>query len=572
VADHADLAAGVLVVGGGLAGAWAALSAAQHGADVILVDKGYCGTSGVTATAGVGHWYLPPEARAAEVAARTGAGGDLTEPDVMYRTMEVAWQRLPELDPYYPWPVRDGRPNRATSVRGPEYMRIMRARVRRAGVTILDHHPAIELLVHDDGSVGGAAGIRLQQGGTWTCRASAVILATGGTAFLSRLLGANNNTADGHLMAAEAGARFSGMEFSCFYTVAAAHSTMTRAFPFMYGTYRDCEGNEMPFKNFQTGLPMIARALVRGPVTVVLDQMPRRTRERLAHVQPNFLLPLLRKGIDPFKDQFPITLRGEGTIRGTGGIALTGAECQAGVEGLYAAGDVASREPIVGAASGGGQPNSAWCVASGTWSGQAAARRAAADQAASGRTRAIGAAGTAGAVGRSGIRVTRTVDAGPQALTVGDIEAIRGTVSRELNDIDKNMLRTGDGMRRSLAVLDELWIQLAGHATGAADRDGLRAREAAALVAAGRWVLNSAIAREESRGMHHRTDAPDRDPWFTRRITTSGRTTVLTTLAPVTEHQAAEPLAVEHRAAEHQAAKHQAGKEPAGERMETVVS
>jgi succinate dehydrogenase/fumarate reductase flavoprotein subunit len=58
--NHVELTAGVLVIGGGLAGTWAALTAAQHGADVVLVDKGYCGTSGVTATAGVGHWYLPP--------------------------------------------------------------------------------------------------------------------------------------------------------------------------------------------------------------------------------------------------------------------------------------------------------------------------------------------------------------------------------------------------------------------------------------------------------------------------------------------------------------------------------
>jgi succinate dehydrogenase/fumarate reductase flavoprotein subunit len=539
LADHVDLTAGVLVIGGGLAGAWAALSAAQQGADVILVDKGYCGTSGVTATAGVGHWYLPPEARAAEVAARTSAGGDLTEPDVMYRTMEVAWQRLPELDPYYPWPVRDGQPNRATSVRGPEYMRVMRARVRRAGVTILDHHPATELLLNGEGSVAGASGIRLQQGGSWTCRAPTVILATGGTAFLSRLLGANNNTADGHLMAAEAGARLSGMEFSCFYTVAAAHSTMTREFPFMYGTYRDCEGSELPFQSFQTGLEMIARALTRGPVTVVLDQMPRPTRERLAHVQPNFLLPLLRKGIDPYKDPFPVTLRGEGTIRGTGGIALTGPQCQAGVEGLYAAGDVASREPIVGAASGGGMPNSAWCVASGTWSGQAAARQAAAAQAAGRRTWATGATG---ATRPAGISTAEAGVAGPRALTADDIAAIRGTVSRELNDIDKNMLRTGEGMRRSLALLDDLWTQLASHGSGIADRDGLRAREAAALVAAGRWVLSSAIARQESRGMHHRTDVPDRDPWFTRRITTGGLDTVLTTLAPASEQCAGDRL------------------------------
>jgi hypothetical protein len=144
----------------------------------------------------------------------------------------------------------------------------MRARVRRAGVTVLDHHPATELLSLRDGAVAGASGLRLQEGGTWTCRAAAVILATGGTAFLSRLLGANNNTADGHLMAAEAGAELAGMEFSCYYTVAAAHSTMTRSFPFVYGTYRDGDGNVLAVDTPRAALPVIARALTRGPVTV----------------------------------------------------------------------------------------------------------------------------------------------------------------------------------------------------------------------------------------------------------------------------------------------------------------
>jgi succinate dehydrogenase/fumarate reductase flavoprotein subunit len=541
LADHLDLTAGVLVVGGGLAGAWAALSAAQQGADVVLVDKGYCGTSGVTATAGVGHWYLPPEAREAEIAERSRAGGDLTVPDRMRATMEMAWQRLPELDPYYPWPVRDGRPDRRSSVRGPEYMRVMRARARRAGVTILDHHPATELLLHGDGSVAGASGIRLQEGGTWSCSASAVILATGGTAFLSRLLGANNNTADGHLMAAEAGARFSGMEFSCYYTVAAANSTMTRSFPFMYGTYRDCDGNELVFQSFKTGLPKIARALIRGPVTVVLDRMPSQTRERLPHVQPNFLLPLLRTGIDPFKDPFPVTLRGEGTIRGTGGITLADPDCQTAVAGLYAAGDVASRQPIVGAASGGGQPNSAWCVASGTWSGRAAARRAAENPAA----RRHASRGTL-----SGVVGWTDADA--------DTEEVRRTISRELNDLDKNMFRTGEGLRRSLALLDDLWAQVTAHASGGGGRQGtagqgtdgkeagrraLRARETVALLAAGRWVLNSAIVRQESRGMHHRVDAPDQDPQFRATVSSWGLDTVRTAVEPAAARQVAESVA-----------------------------
>jgi succinate dehydrogenase/fumarate reductase flavoprotein subunit len=72
--DALSLTTDVLVVGGGMAGAWAASSAAKAGARVMLVDKGYCGTSGVTATAGPGHWWAPPQAREAVVANRIKAG------------------------------------------------------------------------------------------------------------------------------------------------------------------------------------------------------------------------------------------------------------------------------------------------------------------------------------------------------------------------------------------------------------------------------------------------------------------------------------------------------------------
>ena len=50
--NHALLSADVLVVGGGPAGTWAAIKAAQAGADVVLVDKGRCGSSGATASVG----------------------------------------------------------------------------------------------------------------------------------------------------------------------------------------------------------------------------------------------------------------------------------------------------------------------------------------------------------------------------------------------------------------------------------------------------------------------------------------------------------------------------------------
>lgn len=72
-----DLTTDVLVVGGGPAATWAALKAAQAGADVVLADKGYCGTSGATASGGTGVWYVPPNpaAREAAVASRERLGG-----------------------------------------------------------------------------------------------------------------------------------------------------------------------------------------------------------------------------------------------------------------------------------------------------------------------------------------------------------------------------------------------------------------------------------------------------------------------------------------------------------------
>jgi succinate dehydrogenase/fumarate reductase flavoprotein subunit len=63
----------------------------------------------------------------------------------------------------YPFPFDDeGNPYRA-NLRGPDYMRFMRQRAIAAGVRILDHHPALELL-WADGAIAGAAGIHPGEG------------------------------------------------------------------------------------------------------------------------------------------------------------------------------------------------------------------------------------------------------------------------------------------------------------------------------------------------------------------------------------------------------------------------
>jgi succinate dehydrogenase/fumarate reductase flavoprotein subunit len=484
-----ELTADVLVVGGGLAATWTALAAAQAGGDVVLADKGYCGTSGVTATAGVTHWFVRPEDHERAVTERHAHAGGLADPEQALRVLRTTWDRLPTLDRYYPFPVHDGRPDRTNNVRGPEYLRAMRGLVHRAGVRILDHHPALELLLRPDGSVGGAAGVRRQAGGTWRVRAGAVVLATGGTAFRSHLLGSRGNTGDGHLMAVEAGARLSGLEFSNYYTLAPAYSTMARSMSYLFGTYTDADGQEIALPSGPDRNRVLGAALLRGPVFTTLDRAPDWVRRKMPVVQPNFLLPFTRRGHDPYTRPFEVTLLGEGTIRGVGGLAVAAPDCATGVPGLFAAGDVASRVPIVGAVSGGGSPNSAWAVSSGTWAGRAAVRHARDAVAAPLRP-----------AGRAGIRPS-------SRRAAVDTTAVVDVVREELNAYDKNMFRDEAGLRSSLSTLDTLWTEVESALTGEG-RDAVTARETASLVAMGRWVKTAALRRRETLGMHWRTDDP----------------------------------------------------------------
>jgi succinate dehydrogenase/fumarate reductase flavoprotein subunit len=226
------------------------------------------------------------------------------------------------------------------------------------------------------------------------------------------------------------------------------------------------------------------------------------------------MLPFVRKGIDPFRDRFPVTLRGEGTVRGTGGLRIRGDDCRTGVPGLFAAGDAATRELVAGATSGGGAQNSGWALSSGQWAGSGAAALA----------RAAGRRADEPAIpaGRAGLRPAR------QAAPVEVAAAIRA-VQAEMNPVEKNVFRKGAQLRRSIAWLDGVWGELRDHlAVAGAGR--LKAREAAALAATARWCYGAALARAESRGMHRRDDAPDADPRLEARLLVGGFDDVWTRL------------------------------------------
>ncbi|TWB34618.1 FAD-dependent oxidoreductase [Nitrospirillum pindoramense] len=510
----------VLIIGGGLAGCWAAIAAAEAGAEVVLADKGYCGTSGVTATAGPNHWWVPPDPdrRAQAVRERNARALGLADPRWMARIIDTTWRTLPTLADYYDHSITAGGVPHYQSLRGPEYLRALRRYAEVRGVRILDHSPALELLLHADGAVAGARGLQRQEappaGRDWTVRAAGVVVATGGCAFLAKLLGSRNNTGDGHLMAAEAGARLSGMEFSTYHTVAERHSTQTRSASYAFADYFDAAGRPIDTGTDPDVTLPLARALLAGPVYATLARMPADLRAILHQIQPAILLPFQRQGIDPFTQRFPITLHGEGTVRGTGGLRLADEDCQTDVPGLYAAGDAATRELIAGAVSGGGAQNSAWAVSSGTWAGQAAARLA------HGRGRRTGEA--VDAAGGAGLRPTQGKGTGmPQAAQL--TRQLYDGVRSEMLPYDKILFRRAPVLRRSSDTLADLWRAARDHLAPGRDATArVRAREAAALVACARWVTASALARTESRGLHRREDAAALDPAQTHRLVSGG--------------------------------------------------
>jgi succinate dehydrogenase/fumarate reductase flavoprotein subunit len=300
-------------------------------------------------------------------------------------------------------------------------------------------------------------------------------------------------------MAAEAGAELSGMEFSSHYTIAPAFSTMARGMSYAYATYYGADKQPLDLPKEAGRNRALARAMLEGPVYCDFSQMPHDIRDRLPTISPNVLPPFERRGINPFTDKFPVLLLAEGTIRGMGGIKVVDRDCQTGVPGLYAAGDAASRELVCGAISGGGSINSAWALSSGTWAGQAAARRARANGIGHGRVEALG---------QAGLRPR-------QARALDPMEVIK-VARNEAIHYDRNYFRTEQKLNRSLGLLDGLWQSVTASLQGEAAA-AIRAREAAAITATARWSFTAALHRRESRGMHARMDFPERNAAYEQR-------------------------------------------------------
>jgi succinate dehydrogenase/fumarate reductase flavoprotein subunit len=510
-----DLTADVLVIGGGPAGIWAALAAVDDGASVVIAEKGYVGTTGPFGVgANTGIYYIVPddqEQRDTIVEARQPIAYGLADPAWGYRVFDQSYANLDAMAKWgYEWPrTPDGTREHRGILRGPTIMAFLRSIAVGHGVTILDHSPALELLTSGD-LAAGARGVNKQNGKTWQVRAGAVVMATGGTTFLSGVLGDKTHTGDGYLLATELGAEFSGMEFTGQYHAAPKDTNLSRgAYRSGVGTYYDNDGS--PTKEGRQMVDAIART------GGAWDQLDRTTdpveQDLIAKTHAAAFQYFQRKGINPFTERYPITFILEGSIRAGGGIAVDD-DLATSVPGLFAGGDVASKEKLTGGGPPGGGPASAWAFATGFLVGESAASFARVH----GKKAATRGVTPAGRIGSRQVH--------ERSVSPTDVIS---AVQAEMLPMEKNYWRTGDGLSASLGQLNALWTsripgfgwvrQATAKLTA---RDRLQTREAAALLVGARLMYTSANFRTESRGLHRRKDFPQGSPEFEGQHLISG--------------------------------------------------
>ncbi|MFE7774367.1 fumarate reductase/succinate dehydrogenase flavoprotein subunit [Streptomyces sp. NPDC057445] len=241
LADADALSCDVLVIGGGTAGTMAALTAAEHGANVLLLEKAHVRHSGALAMGmdGVNNAVIPGRAEPDDyVAEITRANDGIVDQSTVRQTATRGFAMVQRLESYgvkfekdehgeyavrqvhrsgsYVLPMPEGK-----DVKKVLYRRLRRREMRER-IRIENRVMPVRVLTGDDGRAVGAAGFNTRTGQFVTVRAGAVILATGAagrlglpaSGYLYGTYENPTNAGDGYAMAYHAGAGLTGIE--CF--------------------------------------------------------------------------------------------------------------------------------------------------------------------------------------------------------------------------------------------------------------------------------------------------------------------------------------------------------------------
>ena len=231
----------VLIVGGGLAGLMAAVSAAQAGAkQVLLVDKCEVGKSGASVQAkrlaAVGEWSFREDTEDKHYLDTLASGQGLCNAKLVRKladdaqaavdALEAAGMRFDPKDPSLyakanqKWVGHSHyRLLQCGDSTGKVLLDVLRREAYRSGVEIWNGFYVSDLWV-ENSVVLGVTGLDFATGQVHTVPASATILATGGAGYLyARTSNPPQMTGDGLWLAYQAGAELIDMEMVQFYPV-----------------------------------------------------------------------------------------------------------------------------------------------------------------------------------------------------------------------------------------------------------------------------------------------------------------------------------------------------------------
>lgn len=200
---HTDYAIDVLVIGGGMAGLFAAVKAHDAGATTMIVSKGRLGSSGLTPF-GKGFFVFDPATEAGTIddfvdaVSRSALGTN----NAAY-TRQLAEHSLARASELTEWGYFD-----QTLANRPFMKPIEERNIPLLERVVVTH------LIKEDGKIAGAAGFRLDAEETVTIRAKSVILCTGAGAFKPNGFPVCDLTHDGTIMAYEIGAKVTGKEWN----------------------------------------------------------------------------------------------------------------------------------------------------------------------------------------------------------------------------------------------------------------------------------------------------------------------------------------------------------------------
>ena len=369
MADAQECRTGLLVIGSGVAGLYAALNAARHGEEVLLLTKGDLTLSNTYyAQGGIAAAICHMDSKELHIEDTLAAGAGLCALDAVTVTVSEGVDRVLDLVKLGVYFDREGDSLALTREGAHRRRRILHARGDATGraialtlinlvrheprITVLEQCRAVDLVLSESGRCTGAIAFDLSRGRVLCMHSSAVLLASGGAGQVYKhTTNPASATGDGIAMAVRAGARVTDMEFHQFHPTALYEPGFRPSF--LISEAARGEGALLLNSRGERFMPryhelaelaprdVVSRSIVSemsrlGDDCVYLDLTGRR-REDLVRRFPTIYYTLAEHGFDMTRDVIPVAPAAHYMM---GGVA-TDLDGRTDVPGLYACGEVA---------------------------------------------------------------------------------------------------------------------------------------------------------------------------------------------------------------------------------------